>query len=124
MYIWHSDQVLITASGITHFPDLLLSDHLTVRDSVSDHAPVWVALGGAELELKAFDGSGYEAANDAVYCIDLNEANVDQLSELPNVGPMSAEQIIDMRPWVDVKSLTRVSGLGAVSVQDSGLVCP
>lgn len=124
--IWHSDQAPITASGILQFPDLLPSDHVTVRSSVSDHAPVWAALGDAELELKAFDGSTYEAANDAVYCIDLNEATAEQLAELPNVGPARADQIIDMRPWGNVEALTRVSGLGTASVQDieeSGLVC-
>jgi endonuclease/exonuclease/phosphatase family metal-dependent hydrolase len=125
--IWHDDTAPITASGIIQFPDLLPGDHVAVRDSVSDHAPVWVALGSAELELTAFDGSAYEAANDPVYCIDLNDATAAQLTELPNVGPARAGQIIEMRPWGNVEALTRVSGLGAASVQaieESGLVCP
>lgn len=125
--IWYSDQAPITASGIIQFPELLPGDHVTVRGSVSDHAPVWVALGGAGLELTVFDGSAYEAANNERYCIDLNEATADQLAELPNVGSGRAEQIINMRPWGNVEALTRVSGLGTASVQaieESGLVCP
>jgi endonuclease/exonuclease/phosphatase family metal-dependent hydrolase len=124
--IWHDDMAPITAKGIIRFPDLLPGEHVTVRGSVSDHAPVWIALDGAELELTAFDGSSYEAANDAVYCIDLNEASAEQLAELPNVGPVRAGQIIKMRPWDSVNELSRVSGLGAASVRDieeSGLVC-
>lgn len=124
--IWHDDRAPITASGIIQFPDLLPGDHITVRSSVSDHAPVWIALGGAKLELTTFEGGAYDAANDAVGCIGLNDATVEQLGELPNVGPARAAQIIDMRPWGKVEALTRVSGLGAASVQaikESELVC-
>lgn len=62
-----------------------------------------------------------------MYFIDLNEATTEQLTELSNVGPARAAQIIDMRPWDGVRPLTRVSGLGTESVgaiEESGLVCP
>lgn len=125
--IWHSERLNITDSGIIRFPDLLPGEHVAARGTVSDHAPIWITLGNAELELTAFDGSAYEAANDPVYCIDLNDATAEQLTELPNVGPVRAERIIEMRPWDGVGELLRVSGLGAASVQDikdDGLVCP
>lgn len=124
--IWHSDRLAVSASGIIRFPDLLPGDHVAARETVSDHAPIWIALNDAQLELTAFDGNAYEAANDAVYCIDLNEASAEQLAKLPNVGPARAEQVIDMRPWGSVDELTRVSGLGDASVrkiEDSELVC-
>ncbi|WP_404471089.1 hypothetical protein LG301_10375 [Vreelandella venusta] len=72
------------------FPALFDADHVTARGIISDHAPVWIALGNAELKLTAFDGQAYEAANDPVYCIDLNDATADQLTKLPNVGPARA----------------------------------
>ncbi|WP_417421283.1 helix-hairpin-helix domain-containing protein [Halomonas sp.] len=126
--IWSTPGELnITDSGIVQFPKLFESDHVTARDVISDHAPVWFALGKAELTLTAFDGNTYEAANDEVYCINLNHATTEQLDELPNVGPVRAEQIIDMRPWESLQELSRVSGLGAASVRaikESGLVCP
>ena len=125
--IWHSDQAPITDSGILQFPNLLPGEHTAVRDSVSDHAPVWVAFGDGELELTGFDGSAYVAANNTAYCINLNDATSDQLAELPNVGPVRAKRIIEMQPWEEIGDLTRISGLGAASVQDiedSGLVCP
>lgn len=125
--IWHSDRLNITDSGIIRFPDLLPGDHVEVRDSVSDHAPIWIALGDADIELMTFDGSDYEAANEVMYCIDLNDASAEQLTELHNVGQDRAKQIIEMRPWGGVDELTRVSGLGAASVKtirNNGLVCP
>jgi len=116
----------VTGHGIVQFPALFEADHVTLRDTVSDHAPVWIALGDAPLELTAFDDRTFEPTNDEVYCIDLNEATVDQLSELPNVGPVRAGQIIEMRPWGRIETLTRVSGLGTASVKAivaSELVC-
>ncbi len=116
----------VTDRGIVQFPALFDVDHVTLRDTVSDHAPVWIALGDATLELMAFVDNAYESANDEVYCIDLNEATADQLSELPNLGPARAGQIIEMRPWGRIEELTRVSGLGTASVKAivaSELVC-
>ncbi|WP_311946573.1 helix-hairpin-helix domain-containing protein [Halomonas piscis] len=126
--VWHSDRLNITDSGIIRFPGLLPGDHADARDRISDHAPIWIALGDTDIELTAFDGSAYEAAaNDANYCIDLNDATADQLTELANVGPARAKQIIEMRPWSSVSELSRVNGLGTSSVQtieNNGLVCP
>ncbi|TDV88017.1 helix-hairpin-helix protein [Halomonas alkaliantarctica] len=116
----------VTDRGIVLLPALFEADRVTLRDTVSDHAQVWIALGDATLELMAFDDNAYESANDEVYCIDLNEATAGQLSELPNVGPVRAGQIIEMRPWGRTEELTRVSGLGMASVKaivESELVC-
>ncbi|MCC5902733.1 MAG: helix-hairpin-helix domain-containing protein [Halomonas sp.] len=120
------DQLNISDRGIVRFPELFEADHVTARGIISDHAPVWIALGNSKLHLTAFDGRAYKAANEPVYCIDLNDATAEQLAELPNVGSARAAQIIDMRPWDSVSSLTRVSGLGVASVgviEESGLVC-
>lgn len=116
----------VTDHGSIQFPALFEGDHVTLRVTVFDHAPVWIALGDATLELTAFDENAYESANEEVYCIDLNEATVGQLSELPNVGPVRAGQIIEMRPWGRIEALTRVSGVGTTSVKGivaSELVC-
>ena len=125
--VWQSPgQLEISDHGILLFPELLEVDHVMARNIVSDHAPVWLALGNAELRLAASKGGGVEAANDPVYCVDLNTASTEQLVELPNVGPVRAGEIVQMRPWGGVSELTRVNGLGAASVdmiKASGLVC-
>lgn len=77
----------------------------------------------------ASGGSVYEAANEELYCLDLNVSTAEELAELPNVGPARARPIIRIRSWGSVRELTRVSGLGggAASVRDIGeswLFCP
>ncbi|WP_458527260.1 helix-hairpin-helix domain-containing protein [Onishia taeanensis] len=129
--LWsESGQLPITGQGIFRFPELLGMDHEEARELVSDHAPVYVALNGAELDRQAVNfattsiASGDEEASRS--CIDLNSASTEQLDTLPNIGPARAEDIIDARPWPSIESLTRISGLGPSRVgdiRDSGLVC-
>ena len=78
---------------------MLPGKHTAVRDSVSNHAPVWVVFDDGELELTAFDGSEHDAINNTTDCINLTDATVDQLAELSNVGPVRAERIIEVQPW-------------------------
>lgn len=68
----------ITGQGILRFQDLLGLDHEEARDLVSDHAPVYVALNGAELDRQAANytdssSSTGEAAPDR--CIEINSAS-------------------------------------------------
>lgn len=120
-------RLAITDQGILRFPQLFPADHAEVRASISDHAPVWLALGDASLTLAAFDGSAYTPPpTDGAACLDLNRASASALEALPNVGPARAEQIISLRPWSAASELTRVHGLGEASVaaiEVSGLVC-
>lgn len=44
--------------------------------------------------------------------IDLNSASVDELMQLPGVGTVLAERIVEGRPYADVEDLRRVPGVG------------
>ncbi|MBB3190922.1 helix-hairpin-helix domain-containing protein [Halomonas cerina] len=111
--------------GILLFPDLVAMDHLEARDRISDHAPVYIGINGARLELVAAKGAamtGIETED----CIDLNASAPSRLEELPHVGPARAEDIVEGRPWVSPEELTRVSGIGGGRLEDieeSGLLC-
>ncbi|CAM3780964.1 endonuclease/exonuclease/phosphatase family protein [Vreelandella rituensis] len=121
----------ISRRGKVEFPSILGISHTDARDSVSDHAPVWVALGNADYRLpertRASINTRAEAANDARYdCVDLNRSDADALDRLPHIGPARAEDIIRMRPWHDVASLTKIRGIGEASLNailHSELLC-
>lgn len=54
-------------------------------------------------------------------CVDLNEASVDDLTEIIHVGEARAEQIVELRgerPFQSVEELTRVRGIGAVRAEE------
>ena len=44
--------------------------------------------------------------------VDLNSASLAQLDELPGVGPVLAQRIVDRRPFTSVDELDEVSGVG------------
>ncbi|MDT8895616.1 helix-hairpin-helix domain-containing protein [Halomonas sp. I1] len=124
--LWFDQGILDnTGSDIVEFPDLLGLSHEKSRDIVSDHAPVYITVGGAEPEFTALEGVTVD--QDAVpQCIDLNDASASRLDELPQVGPARAEDIISARPFESIDGLTRIDGLGPARVEDiesSGMVC-
>lgn len=125
--VWKMPRELnITSRGIVPFPDLFQASHVEARGIISDHAPVWLALGDAALTLSTFEGSPYAPASTAATCVDLNSASASELESLPNVGAVRAEEIITLRPWGNAGELTRVHGLGPASVaaiKESGLLC-
>ncbi len=136
--IWVSrDSTLpITGVGILRFPEILTEatgrtwTHEKARRHVSDHAPVHVLLDGAQL---AMEGSGewnnsqpQASADEAGRCVDLNEADAEELQRIVHIGPERAEAIIEGRPWESVRELRRVPGIGPGRLQDiqeQGLVC-
>jgi endonuclease/exonuclease/phosphatase family metal-dependent hydrolase len=120
----------VSERGIVEFPALFDIDHTRALDEISDHAPVYLALGSAKLTLRPFTiiniYSSLPAANDPVYCIDLNTIDFKTLQELPHIGPARAQNIIEGRPWDHPEQLQRISGLGGERVNDivlSNLVC-
>ncbi|QOR40220.1 endonuclease [Billgrantia diversa] len=125
--IWKiSGSLDVTERGIVRFPELFGIGHERARDVVSDHAPVYLTLGSATLELTAFDGSLHDLAEASVLCIDINATEADLLTDLPHVGPARAEAIEAGRPWQSLQDLSRIRGIspGRVDeIQASGLLC-
>jgi competence ComEA-like helix-hairpin-helix protein len=58
--------------------------------------------------------------------IDINSASKGKLDELYGIGEVMAERIIDSRPFSSVEDLTRVKGIGEVTldkIEDQDLAC-
>lgn len=58
--------------------------------------------------------------------IDINKASLEELDNFYGVGPVKAQAIIDSRPFESVNDLTKVSGIGEITLDkilDQGLAC-
>lgn len=53
--------------------------------------------------------------NDHHPTVDINRANVEELTSIPGIGPALAERIIAARPFDSIDDLKRVSGIGLTS---------
>lgn len=129
--IWKiSGKLDISQRGIVEFPALFGIDHVRARDVVSDHAPIYIALGSAQLSLRPFDSVTFDpamaSANASSYCIDINSSPQEALKGLPHIGPARTQDIIDGRPWGRVEELKRISGIGGgrlAEILSSEMLC-
>lgn len=121
----------VTSRGIMRFPNEMGMTNARARDVVSDHVPVWIALGNAQVpRLEPYRAGAVLptiAANDPTYdCIEINDSSAGELARLPHIGEARAQAIIDGRPWAKTQALTAIRGLGDARVKDihhSGLLC-
>ena len=121
LWVGHDTALDIREAGTVRFPQWLDWSHEKARRHVSDHAPVFVLTGTAELDEQRVTATTPDSA-----CIDLNEASQAELERLPHVGPARAQAIIEGRPWDGLDELIRVRGLsdGRVeAIRDEGRVC-
>jgi competence protein ComEA len=97
---------LRAAGGATHRGDLAT---INLAARVSDGQLLLVGMPGG-------DGSAAGVTSGSAGPINLNSATVDQLDELPGIGPVLAQRIVDWRTqhggFKAVRDLDQVSGIG------------
>jgi competence protein ComEC len=58
--------------------------------------------------------------------VDINTAGTDELERIHQIGPDRAQQVIQLRPFSDVRGLDRISGIGAARLDEiiaQGVAC-
>ena len=94
-------------------------DALNLAAVVADATRVYVPVVGEQLPAEMITGS--DPAPPAAGPVDVNRATVDELDELPGVGPATATAIVTERerngPFADVDDLERVPGIGPAKLE-------
>lgn len=49
--------------------------------------------------------------------ININNASIEAIESLPNIGPVLAKEIVRGRPWNDVYELERIDGIGNETIK-------
>jgi hypothetical protein len=66
------------------------------------------------------------APTPAAGCVNINTASLEELQQIIHIGPARAADLISLRPFSSVDSLTRISGIGSGRLDDikaQGLAC-
>ncbi|MBB3140173.1 endonuclease/exonuclease/phosphatase family protein [Halomonas organivorans] len=130
--IWYRpDRLSPRTLGMLRYPTLTGLSHDEARESVSDHAPVYLALHQGELEslppgADVVAGAGSVSRGSTAGCVDLNASSRAELEVLPHIGPARAAAIVAGRPWSGSEELTRIDGIAAgrlADIRDSGRLC-
>ncbi|MEX0730376.1 MAG: endonuclease/exonuclease/phosphatase family protein [Aquisalimonadaceae bacterium] len=120
-------------AGIMDVPAMLGLTHGEMRRFVSDHVPVYFRLHGAPPVSLAAIGNKTEPEQDTDVpfvddpdCVDLNQANVEELQQIQHIAAERARDIVAGRPWDSVDALARIDGIGPARLRDihaQGVAC-
>lgn len=122
--IWFDSRQLQTnSSGVLRFPESLGITHRQARDSVSDHAPVYLLLDGAQLRAATAFATEkrrerQQPAAGSGDCTNLNRAPASALEAITHIGSKRATSIVEGRPWKAVDELDRIDGIGPSRLKD------
>lgn len=88
---------------------------LNIARKVADGEQIVVGLPGPPVDSGTSEPQP-TAGGASTALVDINSANVTQLDELPGIGPVLAQRIVDFReengPFKSVEELENVSGVG------------
>ncbi len=87
---------------------------------VADATRIYVPVVGEEVPAELVVGAGPGLGSAPAGPVDINRATLDELEELPGVGPATATAIVTERerngPFVDADDLDRVPGIGPAKI--------
>lgn len=98
-------EALIAASGLADDADReYLSKNLNLAAKLTDGAKIYIPYKGQSVNLKAQNYDG-QVAGDVSGQLNINIASQGELEDLPGIGPITAQKIINNRPYSSVDEL-------------------
>lgn len=103
---------LIAAMGLSSTANRdWVSMHINLAAKLSDGAKVYIPSVG-ELGNSTVSGSGAVVGDSTSSQININTASMSELDSLSGVGPVTAQKIIDNRPYTDIQELLNKKVIG------------
>lgn len=122
IYIPFAEEFSCTAKKFEFAEDVPMDDDLVATVYKGGTAKD-VASGGGVAAVQGGSGNGVDSEYNS-NCVNINSATIDELDTLPGIGPVTAQNIIDARPFSSIEQLLDVTGIGESKYnQIKDLVC-
>ena len=96
---------LIAASGLSSDADRSwVAKNLNLAQKLTDGAKVYVPNKSQSANLKTQNYSGSDISNSSSQ-ININTASISELEALPGIGKVTAQKIVDNKPYSDIQEL-------------------
>lgn len=103
------EDALKAAGGVTESADLnYLSKSLNLAQKISDGMKIYIPRVAEAGSSGTITGTSYATSGfdpDVAGVININTASLSELEKLPKVGPVTAQKIIDKRPYSSIEEL-------------------
>lgn len=101
------------AGGLARFADKdWISKNLNLAQIIGDGTKIYIPKKGELVGSSTTGGSSLGAATETSVKININYASSSELDTLPRIGPVTAQKIIDGRPYSSVEDLINNKVLG------------
>ena len=105
---------LVAAGGMNEEADRdKVAKGLNLASKVTDGAKIYIPANGEEIAASGGSGGGSVMGDSASGMVNINSASLSELEDLPGIGKVTAEKIIDNRPYSVVNDLLEKKVVGS-----------
>lgn len=104
-----NDVILIAGGFSSEYDKKAVEQKINLAQRIVDGQKIYIPYEGENID---FSNISTQVSNNATSLININTASLAELETLPSVGQVTAQAIIEARPYKKIEDLMNVKGIG------------